>query len=61
MRCGMTMRFSPTRAQADLSEWPTFEAYMARGVDRLHLNPRGPVPTGEDYPVRKFQHSSEFG
>ncbi len=61
MRCGMTMRFAPICVQADLSEWPTFEAYMARGVDRLHLNPHGPVPMGEDYPVRKFQHSSEFG
>ena len=60
MRCGMTIRFAPTRVPADLSEWPTFEAYMARGVDRLHLNPHGPVPAGEDCPVRKFQHSSEF-
>ena len=60
MRCGLTMRFSPTCVQADLSEWPTFEAYMGRGVDRLKLNPHGPVPTGEGYPVRKFQHSSDF-
>ena len=60
MRCGMTMRFAPTCVQADLSQWPTFEAYMARGIDRLHLNPHGPVPTGEEFPVRKFQHSSEF-
>ena len=61
MRCGLTMRFSPTDVKADLSEWPTFEAYMARGVDRLHLNPHGPAPTGEGYPLRKFQHSSDFG
>ncbi|MBL8701609.1 MAG: phytanoyl-CoA dioxygenase family protein [Alphaproteobacteria bacterium] len=60
VRCGLTMRFSPTEVKADLAIWPTFEAYMARGTDRLHLNPAGPVPTGERFPTRKFQHSSEF-
>ena len=60
IRCGMTMRFSPTCVKADLSQWPWFEAYMARGVDRLLLNPHGPTPAGEGYPDRSFQHSSEF-
>ena len=60
IRCGMTMRFSPTCVKADLSQWPWFEAYMARGIDRLQLNPHGPTPTGEAHPVRKYQHSSEF-
>lgn len=60
VRCGLTMRFSPTTVKADLAVWPTFEAYMARGTDTLHLNPTGPVPTGEKFPTRKFQHSREF-
>jgi len=61
VRCGMTMRFCPTEVKCDLSVWPTFEAYMARGTDRHRLNPVGPMPTGEHYPVKKFAHSSEFG
>jgi ectoine hydroxylase-related dioxygenase (phytanoyl-CoA dioxygenase family) len=60
LRCGLTMRFSPTEVKADLAVWPTFESYMARGVDRFRHNPEGRVPTGEGAPSRKFQHSREF-
>lgn len=60
VRCGLTMRFCPTEVKCDLSVWPTFEAYMARGVDQYRHNPSGPVPTGERAPVKKFAHSSEF-
>ena len=60
MRAGLTMRFCPTNVKCDLSVWPTFEAYAARGTDTFNLNPAGPIPAGELFPVRKFQHSSEF-
>ena len=59
-RAGLTMRFCPTDVKCDLAVWPTFESYPARGVDRFNLNPVGAVPAGEGFPVRKFQHSSEF-
>ena len=60
LRCGLTMRFCPTNVQCDLGVWPTFEAYLARGRDNTPLNPVGAIPTGEGYPARRFQHSSEF-
>lgn len=60
IRAGITMRFCPTNVVGDLSVWPNHEAYMARGTDRYNLNPVGPTPTRELFPVRKFQHSSEF-
>ena len=60
VRCGLTMRFCPTEVKCDLSVWPTFEAYLARGVDRYQHNPPGVVPDGESFPTAKFQHSSEF-
>ena len=60
IRCGLTMRFCPNEVKCDLNVWPTFEAYQARGTDRLHLNPVGPIPIGEGVPVKKFAHSSEF-
>lgn len=60
VRAGITMRFCPTNVKCDLSIWPNHETYMARGVDRFKLNPVGSLPTNERYPVRKFQHSSEF-
>lgn len=60
VRAGITMRFCPTEVVCDLSVWPTFEAYLARGTDRFRRNPAGPVPAGEGFPVRKFQHSSDF-
>jgi len=59
-RCGLTMRFSPYEVKCDRRVWPTFEAYPARGIDKFGHNPIGPLPTGEHFPVRKFQHSSEF-
>ena len=60
VRCGLTMRFSPTEVKADLDVWPTFEASMVRGVDRYGHNPVAEPPTGNGFPVRKFQPSSEF-
>ena len=54
------MRFCPTEVKCDLKVWSSFEAYMARGEDRHQLNPVGVIPTWESYPVRRFQHSSEF-
>tara|TARA_B100000676_G_scaffold309223_1_gene372184 strand:- start:609 stop:1469 length:861 start_codon:yes stop_codon:yes gene_type:complete len=60
LRCGLTMRFCPTEVKCDLKVWSNFEAYMARGEDRHQLNPVGVIPTWESYPVRRFQHSSEF-
>ncbi len=60
VRAGITMRFCPTNVVADLSVWPHHEAYMARGTDRHQLNPVGAVPEKELFPIKKFQHSSEF-
>ena len=60
MRAGITMRFSPTNVKCDLSVWPNFEINMARGTDRYKLNPQSPVPKNELFPVKLFQHSSEF-
>jgi non-heme Fe2+,alpha-ketoglutarate-dependent halogenase len=60
LRAGLTMRFCPTDVKCDLSVWPNFEASMARGTDEHQLNPVGVAPTGESFPVRRFQHSSEF-
>jgi len=60
VRCGLTMRFSPTEVKADLDVWPTFEASMVRGIDRYGHNPIAEPPTGNGFPVGKFQPSSEF-
>jgi len=60
LRAGITMRFSPTNVVCDLNVWPTFEAYSARGEDHFNFNPTGIPPSGESFPVQKFQHSSEF-
>lgn len=60
IRCGLTMRFSPTDVIGDLDVWPNFEASMARGVDRHGHNPIAKTPTGDGFPVRKFQPSSDF-
>jgi ectoine hydroxylase-related dioxygenase (phytanoyl-CoA dioxygenase family) len=60
VRAGITMRFCPTNVVCDLDVWPTHEAYLARGKDIYDLNPKGAIPMGEQFPVRKFQHSSEF-
>ncbi len=60
IRAGITMRFSPTDVKCDLGVWPTFESYIARGSDRFNYNPIGQPPDGESFPIRKFQHSSDF-
>ena len=60
MRAGITMRFAPTDVKCDLSVWPNFETSMARGVDKYKHNPVSPIPKTEQFPIRLFQHSSEF-
>ncbi len=60
IRAGMTMRFCPTEVKCDLSVWPTFETTMMRGIDEYRHNPVCKAPTRDHYPVKKFQHSSEF-
>jgi ectoine hydroxylase-related dioxygenase (phytanoyl-CoA dioxygenase family) len=60
IRAGITMRFCPTNVVCDLNVWPNHEAYLARGRDLYDLNPKGTIPQGEKFPIRKFQHSSEF-
>ena len=59
-RVGLTMRYCPTTVKCDLSVWPTFESYLVRGVDRCENNPVGKVPSGNGYPVERFQSSAEF-
>jgi non-haem Fe2+, alpha-ketoglutarate-dependent halogenase len=44
-RVGFTMRFSSTDVKCDLSVWPNFQAFLARGVDRYGHNPPGAPPT----------------
>ena len=60
IRAGLAMRFSPTEVKCDLSVWPTFEISMARGVDHYDHNPVAKPPSGEGFPVRHFQPSSDF-
>ncbi|MCH9674608.1 MAG: phytanoyl-CoA dioxygenase family protein [Gammaproteobacteria bacterium] len=60
VRCGFTMRFSPTDVKCDMDVWPTFEAYQRRGLDTHQHNPAGKVPTEDGFPVRKFQLASDF-
>lgn len=60
MRCGLTMRYCPTHVRCDLKVWPTFETYLVRGEDQYAHNPTGKVPRGDGFPVKRFQHSSEF-
>ena len=59
-RCGITMRYCPTEVKCDLSVWPTFETYLARGVDKHRHNPMGPITKHEKCPTKSFMHSSEF-
>ena len=54
------MRFSPTDVKCDLGVWPTFESYIAQNSDRFNYNPIGQPPDSESFPIRKFQHSSDF-
>ena len=60
MWAALTMRFSPTDVRCDLGVWPTFEIMMARGIDEYGHNPAAKVPTGDGFPVRRFQPSSDF-
>ena len=50
-RCGITMRYCPTEVKCDLSVWPTFETYLARGVDKHRHNPMGPITKHEKCPT----------
>ena len=59
-RCGITMRYCPTEVKCDLSVWPTFETYLARGVDKYRHNPVGPITNNEKCPTKSMMHSSEF-
>ena len=59
-RCGITMRYCPTEVKCDLSVWPTFETYLARGVDKYRHNPMGPITKHEKCPTKSMMHSSEF-
>ena len=59
-RCGITMRYCPTEVKCDLSVWPTFETYLARGVDKHRHNPMGPITKHEKCPTKSSMHSSEF-
>jgi len=60
MRAGITLRYSPCEVKCDLSIWPTFESYHARGVDRFNHNPVGKIPAGNGYPTQFNQNSSDF-
>ncbi len=60
MRAGITFRYSPTKVKCDLSVWPTFEVYPARGVDHFQHNPVGKPPTQNGYPTTFNQKSDEF-
>ncbi len=54
-RVGFTMRFSGTEVKCDLSVWPNFRAYLARGRDEYGHNPPGVVPTGYEAPTGMLQ------
>lgn len=58
-RVGLTFRYSPMHVRADLSKWPFFEAYPARGTTKSP-NPIGKIPSGDGFPTHKFQRSEEF-
>ena len=60
MRAGLTMRYSPTDVECDLSVWPTFESYLARGVDDYQPNPVGTIPQENGFPIRPLQASAQF-
>lgn len=44
-RAGLTLRYSGTEVQNDLSVNPNFKTYLCRGVDEYRLNPVGTPPT----------------
>ena len=58
-RVGMTFRYSPTCVQADLDEWPFFEAYPVRGTAESP-NPIGKIPSSDAVPTGMFPRSEEF-
>ena len=60
MRAGLALRFSPCDVKCDMSVWPNFESYLVRGTDEFRYNPEGKIPSGEGFPIDKFQHSSDF-
>ena len=60
MRAGITLRYSPIHVKCDMSVWPNFEVYPARGVDHLKHNPIGKVPTQNGFPTTFGQNSSDF-
>ncbi len=54
-RVGFTCRFSATEVKCDRAVWPTFRAYLARGVDEYRHNLPGEVPAGDGAPTGMFQ------
>jgi non-haem Fe2+, alpha-ketoglutarate-dependent halogenase len=54
-RIGFTMRFSATEVKCDLSVWPNFQAFLARGTDEYRHNPPGVPPTGYEAPTGIIQ------
>jgi hypothetical protein len=44
-RAGLTLRYSGTEVQNDLSVNPNFKTYLCRGTDEFRLNPVGTPPT----------------
>lgn len=54
-RIGFAMRFSSTDVKCDLSAWPNFQAFLARGVDHYGHNPPGTPPTGCEAPTGMLQ------
>jgi len=50
-RVGFTMRFSSSDVKCDLSVWPNFQAFPARGRDDYRHNPVGAPPTADGAPT----------
>jgi ectoine hydroxylase-related dioxygenase (phytanoyl-CoA dioxygenase family) len=50
-RVGFTMRFSGADVKCDLSVWPSFQAFPARGTHNDPKNPIGVPPTGYGAPT----------
>ncbi|MDA0840285.1 MAG: phytanoyl-CoA dioxygenase family protein [Planctomycetota bacterium] len=54
LRVGLTFRYSSTDVKCDLSIWPTYRAYLVRGVDEYRNNPPGVIPTEFGAPDKIF-------